>query len=169
MKKCGICVPAAGFIILIESVMNTRTSVRRTQLRSVSAVCVRAAKTAHPQRPSSFPNRRSSRGDLRFGYTRERKTVMNARTSVRRTQLRSVSAVCVRAAKTAHPQRPSSFPNRRSSRGDLRFGYTGESSSDTDARTDIIRTESSLRKTGSDYVFSLETNGTACPSRCPQK
>ena len=32
-----------------------RHHVRRTQLRSVSAVCVRAAKTAHPLSPSSFP------------------------------------------------------------------------------------------------------------------
>ena len=32
-----------------------RHHVRRTQLRSVSAVCARAAKTSHPLRPSSFP------------------------------------------------------------------------------------------------------------------
>ena len=41
-----------------------RHHVRRTQLRSVSAVCVRAAKTAHPLSPSSFsksnPLRRAS-------------------------------------------------------------------------------------------------------------
>lgn len=36
--------------------------VRRTQLRSVSAVCVRAAKTAHPLSPSSFPKRESHEG-----------------------------------------------------------------------------------------------------------
>ncbi len=54
--------------------------VRRTQFRSVSAVCVSAwrragnvrrtrlaAKTAHPLRPSSFP-KRESHGDSRFGY-----------------------------------------------------------------------------------------------------
>ena len=36
-----------------------RHHVRRTQLRSVSAVCVRAAKTAHPLSPSSFQTRSS--------------------------------------------------------------------------------------------------------------
>ena len=39
--------------------------VRRTQLRSVSAVCERAAKTAQPLRPSSFP-KRSSHGGAPF-------------------------------------------------------------------------------------------------------
>ena len=42
-----------------------RHHVRRTQLRSVSAVCVRAAKTAHPLRPTSFP-KRESHGGLPF-------------------------------------------------------------------------------------------------------
>jgi len=43
-----------------------RHHVRRTQFRSVSAVTVSAAKTAHPLRPSSFPNRTRFAG-LRFG------------------------------------------------------------------------------------------------------
>ena len=46
--------------------------------------------------------------------------------NVRRTQLHSVSAVSVRAAKTAYPLSPSSFPIRRFSWGNLRFGVTGE-------------------------------------------
>ena len=41
--------------------------VRRTQLCSVSAVSVRAAKTAHPLSPSSFP-KRESHGGLPFRY-----------------------------------------------------------------------------------------------------
>ena len=44
-----------------------RHHVRRTQLRSVSAVCVRAAKTAHPLSPSSFP-KRESHGGLPFRF-----------------------------------------------------------------------------------------------------
>ncbi len=45
-----------------ESQSGHRHHVRRTQLRSVSAVCLRAAKTAHPLRPSSIPKRRSHGG-----------------------------------------------------------------------------------------------------------
>ena len=45
--------------------------VRRTQLRSVSAVCVRAAKTSHTLSPSSFPNR-SSLGVAPIRYLRVR-------------------------------------------------------------------------------------------------
>ena len=45
--------------------------VRRTQLRSVSAVCVSAAKTAHPPSLSSFP-KRESHGGLPFRYLRVR-------------------------------------------------------------------------------------------------
>ena len=84
-----------------------RHHVRRTQLHSVSAVCVRAAKTAHPLSPSSFPKS----NPLRWAsiWISVRIWIRPAR-RVRRTQLRSVSAVCVRAAKTAHPLRPSSFP-----------------------------------------------------------
>ena len=41
-------------------------------LRSVSAVSVRAAKTAHPQSPSSFPTQTRIRWALRWGNDRER-------------------------------------------------------------------------------------------------
>lgn len=57
-----------GFLILSKSVY--LANVRRTQLHSVSAVCVSAAKTAYPLSPSSFPKRRSH-GDLRFGICRQ--------------------------------------------------------------------------------------------------
>ncbi len=46
-----------------------RHHVRRTQLHSVSAVCVRAAKTAYPLSPSSFP-KRSSHGGAPFRFIR---------------------------------------------------------------------------------------------------
>ena len=41
--------------------------VRRSLLRFASPVCVNAGKAPYPQSPSSFPNRRFSRGNLRFG------------------------------------------------------------------------------------------------------
>ena len=45
----------------------TLLHVRRSLLRSASPVCVSAGKAPHPQSPSSFPKRRFSRGNLRFG------------------------------------------------------------------------------------------------------
>ena len=88
----------------------TRTSVRRTQFRSVSAVSVRAAKTARPLRPSSFPKRRS-RGGSPFRFLRGFCVCYEHSDHLRRTQFRSVSAVSVRTGKAPYPQSPSSFPN----------------------------------------------------------
>ena len=58
-ETCTYCKYRMGYDYIILH------HVRRTQLHSVSAVCVSTAKTAHPLRPSSFP-KRESRGGLPF-------------------------------------------------------------------------------------------------------
>ena len=78
--------------------------VRRSQLHSVSAVSVRAAKTSYPLAPSSFPNGTRCAG-LPFGDARNEPL-----SHVRRNSLHSISPVCVRAGEIPYPLLPSSFP-----------------------------------------------------------
>ena len=92
--KCGLITPT---LEVVGSNPVSRTNVRRTQFRSVSAVSVRAAKTPHPLRPSSFPKRRTHGGSpFRFygGCVRYEHS-----DHVRRSLLHSASPVSVRAAK----------------------------------------------------------------------
>ena len=123
-REAGRNVPTAGIINSYQVRYEHSDHVRRSFLHSASPVCVRAGKAPYPKAPSSFPNRRPSRGPPVWLYGGN--PIYHCHHHCRKLPIACDDFLCFAPKVISRSFRCSSFPNRRSLRGTFGLDFKRE-------------------------------------------